>query len=55
MGRNLTSISLTIFYSVILTENKSDALYNAKRAKELGYDPAACDWLQLKINGEMHE
>ena len=35
--------------------DKSDALYNAKRAKELGDDPVPCDWLQLKINGEMQE
>ena len=35
--------------------DKSDALYNAKRAKELGYDPVTCDWIQLKINGELHE
>jgi TPR repeat protein len=35
--------------------DKSDALYNAKRAKELGYNAVACDFLVLKINGEMHE
>lgn len=34
---------------------KADALSHAKKAKELGYDAVACDWLQLKINGEMHE
>ena len=35
--------------------DKSDALYSAKRAKELGYNAVACDFLVLKINGEMHE
>ena len=34
---------------------KADAILHAKKAKELGYDAVACDWLQLKINGEMHE
>lgn len=33
--------------------NKEGALKHAKKAKNLGYDKVACDWLILKINGEM--
>lgn len=32
---------------------KPDALAYAKKAKDLGYDKLACEWLILKINGEM--